>query len=194
MANVLICYGTTEGQTGKIAARMAEFAAEWGHAATVADAATSSARLPLGAFDAVVVAASVHRRRHQESVERFVRENLPALQRLPTAFFSVSLSAAGREPRQRDGARACADAFLQATGWRPGTVRLVAGALAYSRYGLLTRRLMQLIAWRESGDTDTSRDYEYTDWEKLRRDLEVFLAHAVPREADLRPIFAGEGV
>lgn len=193
MANVLICYGTTEGQTGKIAGRMVELAAEWGHTATAVDAA-SAARIPLGSFDAVVVAASVHRQRHQESVERFVRENLRALQRVPTAFFSVSLSAAGREPRQREGARACADAFLKTTGWRPGTVRLVAGALAYRRYGFFTRRVMQLIAWREGGDTDTSRDYEYTDWEQLRRDLGVFLAHAVPREADLRPIFAGEGI
>lgn len=198
MANVLIVYGTTEGQTRKIAGRLAELAREYGHAATLADAA-SDTRIPRGRYDAVIVAASVHRLRHQASVARFVRGSLSWLAHVPTAFFSVSLSAAGKEERQREGARRCADAFLRETGWDPGMVRLVAGALAYTRYGFLTRWLMKWIAWREGGDTDTSRDHEYTDWEQLRRDVELFLTRAVPsgtvrRETDLRPNFAGEGI
>lgn len=195
MANVLIVYGTTEGHTRRIAGRLAEFASEYGHAATVMDAA-AEARVPRGRYDAVIVAASLRRQRHQASAARFVRRNLAWIKHLPTAFFSVSLSAAGKDERQREGARRCADAFLKETGWHPGMVRLVAGALLYSRYGVVTRWVMRMIARREGGDTDTSRDYEYTDWEQLRRDLELFLTRAVPsgtvrRATDLRPIFAG---
>ncbi|HYH78718.1 MAG TPA: hypothetical protein VEX86_02955 [Longimicrobium sp.] len=40
MARLLIVYGTTEGQTRKIARRAAEFARELGHAADVVDSAT----------------------------------------------------------------------------------------------------------------------------------------------------------
>lgn len=183
MANVLIVYGTTEGQTRKIAGWMAERTREHGHAATLMDAADFPGRIVHGGYDAVIVAASVHGQRHQAPVERFVRENLDALRRVPTAFFSVSLSAAGREPRQRESARRCAQAFLDETGWRPYPVGLVAGALAYTRYDLPTRWVMKLIAWREGGDTDTTRDWEYTDWEQLRRELEAFLAHLEPAAA-----------
>ena len=66
-------------------------------------------------------------------------------------------------------------------------LRLVAGALVYSRYNWLTRWMMRRIARKEGGDTDTARDYEYTDWDALRRDVEIFLAHAVPAAPAPRP-------
>ena len=37
-----------------------------------------------------------------------------------------------------------------------------AGALRYRDYGLLKRLMMKWIARQEGGDTDTSRNYEYT--------------------------------
>lgn len=191
MASVLIVYGTTEGHTRTVAGRLAELVSEYGHAATVLDAGGGSALLPRGRYDAVIVAASVHRGRHQPAAERFVRHNLTALQRLPAAFFSVSLSAAGKTARHRLDAKRCAEAFLRQTGWKPALTRPVAGALAYSRYGRVTRAVMRFIAWREGADTDPSRDYEYTDWERLRRDLELFLTHAVPPARPNRAVHAG---
>jgi hypothetical protein len=47
-------------------------------------------------------------------------------------------------------------------------VKEVAGALKYTRYGWLKRRVMRYIAGKAGGSTDTSRDHEYTDWEDLR--------------------------
>ncbi|HEU0014491.1 MAG TPA: flavodoxin domain-containing protein [Longimicrobium sp.] len=184
MAKVLIVYGTTEGQTRKIAAWIAAVATEHGHLATVVEAGGGAVRALPACYDALIVAASVHRGTHQAPVARFVRDNLPALQSVPAAFFSVSLSAAGKQPRQRADARRCAEEFLRTTGWRPGRVSTVAGALAYTKYGLLTRWIMKRIARREGGDTDTSRDHEYTDWERLRRDVERFLEHAVGSDAE----------
>ena len=37
----------------------------------------------------------------------------------------------------------------------------------YSRYGTLERFVMKRIAKRAGGGTDTSRDYEYTDWDEV---------------------------
>jgi menaquinone-dependent protoporphyrinogen oxidase len=182
MASVLIVYGTTGGHTRRVAGRIASVVSEYGHAATLVDAA-SGAVPPVTAYDAVVVAASVHRRRHQPTVGRFVRANRVALTRRPTAFFSVSLSAAGSRTAHQADARGCADAFLVETGWRPSLVRLVAGELAYTRYPALTRWVLRLIAWRAGGATDTSRDHEYTDWKRLRSDVETFLLEAVPAPA-----------
>ena len=45
---------------------------------------------------------------------------------------------------------------------------MVAGALPYTRYGWIKRMMMRRIVAKAGGDTDTSRDYEYTDWNDLR--------------------------
>lgn len=77
--------------------------------------------------------------------------------------------------------------FLDETGWRPDRTFLVAGALAYSRYGFLKRRVMRWISRREGGDTDTSRDYEYTDRDGLRGDGEDYLRVLARVPADAAP-------
>jgi menaquinone-dependent protoporphyrinogen IX oxidase len=58
---------------------------------------------------------------------------------------------------------------VRRTGWRPREVAAIAGALAYSKYNVLIRFLMRLIVGAAGGDTDTSRDYEYTDWDAVER-------------------------
>lgn len=76
----------------------------------------------------------------------------------------MSLSAAGTRPEQHEDAQRMAQGFLDATGWKPRRVELVAGALMYRRYNFIMRFLMKRIASKAGGDTDTSRDYDYTDW------------------------------
>ena len=49
-------------------------------------------------------------------------------------------------------------------------IKVVAGALQYTKYNWFIRWVMRRIVSRAGGDTDTSRDYEYTDW----KDLELF--------------------
>jgi menaquinone-dependent protoporphyrinogen oxidase len=45
----------------------------------------------------------------------------------------------------------------------------VAGALVYSKYSFFTKLIMKTISRRAGGPTDTSRDYEFTDWVALDR-------------------------
>jgi menaquinone-dependent protoporphyrinogen oxidase len=45
----------------------------------------------------------------------------------------------------------------------------LAGRLAYTQYGILTRLLMTWIARRQGGPTDTSRDHELTNWDEVAR-------------------------
>ena len=44
---------------------------------------------------------------------------------------------------------------------------MIAGALAYSRYPLPVKWLMKRIAKQAGQSTDTSQDYEYTDWKQV---------------------------
>jgi hypothetical protein len=72
-ASVLALHGTTEGQTRKIARVLAAR----GRAATLVDAAETTAGLDPAAFDAALIAASLHLERYQAAVEYFVRWRLP---------------------------------------------------------------------------------------------------------------------
>ena len=181
MARLLIVYGSSEGQTRKIAHYIAGVARELGHRAQVEDSAGLPADLDLGRFDGLVIAGSLHAGRHQPALQHFVRKNVRALSRLPSAFFSVSLSATGSDLA---GARRCAQAFLDETGWQPWVLSLTAGALKYTRYGWLTRWMMRRIARRAGGDTDTRRDYEYTDWGRLRSEVESFFLDKLQAQAE----------
>jgi menaquinone-dependent protoporphyrinogen oxidase len=173
---VLIVYGTTEGQTRKISERIGERIRELGHDAALQDSASLPADLDVGAYDAVIAAASVHQHRFQASLVHFVKERLEQLQAKPTAFVSVSLSTV-LEGNQQE-AQGYVDQFLAETGWHPTRTELVAGALVYTRYDFFKRQIMKLIVWRGGGPTDASQDFEFTDWDALSRFVDSFIVTA----------------
>ncbi|NWJ97145.1 MAG: hypothetical protein HXX20_15280 [Chloroflexi bacterium] len=92
-----------------------------------------------------------------------------------SAFFSVSVSAASFNTKNRGLADQYVAKFWQETGWRPDKVTLFGGALQYSKYNLLTKFLLQRMTKRSLGPTVTWRDYEFTDWEDVTRFAEEFL-------------------
>ena len=174
--NVLLLYGTTEGQTGKIARFVTERLVQDGQKALMIEARESAFIPDLGEFDAVLIAASLHAGRFQREVIEFVKHNRQALAEKSSALLSVSLSAAGRDPQDVVGLATCVAQFIEQTGWTPGRVHHVAGALRYSAYGLITRWVMRHIAARRGAPTDTRRDYELTDWQDLARFIDEFAA------------------
>ena len=178
MATFLVCYGTGEGQTEKIATRIGSTLRDRGHEVTVADLGEGSPDQPLTEFDAVLVGSSIHVGTHQSAVRTFVGEHRDVLASRPTGFFQVSLSSATADEQRRAEAAKYVDEFVESTGWHPDRIGLFGGALRYSEYGFLTRLLMKRIAADATGDTDTSQDYEYTDWEEVEafaRDFAAFV-------------------
>lgn len=85
----------------------------------------------------------------------------------PTSFFQVSLSSAVDDEERQADAAGYVESFLDETEWHPDRIALFGGALRYSKYGFLKRLLMKQIAKEATGDTDASRDYEYTDWAEV---------------------------
>jgi menaquinone-dependent protoporphyrinogen oxidase len=181
MSKILIGYGTTEGQTARIAEYIADVIRGQGHEAQVLDLKRSK-DVPLDRTDAVVIGGSIHMGKHEESVRDFVRKNRGALERLPSAFFSVSLAAHG----DMENARAYVENFEQQTGWRPTQVGYFGGALLYRQYGLIKRLMMKKIVRDKPGNLslDTSRDHEYTEWDDVRRFAEDFLKRLVSDDED----------
>ena len=181
MSRILVIYGTTEGQTAKIASRLGDALREEGASADVANA--GDAWPDPHPYDAVIVAASIHVGGYQRAVRRWVRAHVDVLNGKPTAFVSVCLAVLQPEAEVQQELSAIVDRFLKKTGWRPSTTKHVAGALAYSQYNWLKRRAMVRIVRKAGGDTDTSRDYEYTDWADVRA-----FAGAFARSLPARPI------
>jgi menaquinone-dependent protoporphyrinogen oxidase len=93
-----------------------------------------------------------------------------------TAFLSVSLSAASKDPDDLKGLEGCVSRFLAATRWRPGKVHHVIGAFKYTQYDFFKRWGMKLIAYQKGVSTDASRDLEMTDWVELASVTDAFVA------------------
>ena len=176
MTRILIGYGTTDGQTARIAERVAGVIRRHGMEAQTLDLKQSK-DTGLDGFDAVIVGASIHMGKHEGYIVEFVRKNRLKLQDLPSAFFSVSLAAHG----DMANAEAYLANFQQETGWQPAQVGLFSGALLYRQYGFIKRLMMKKIVSDKPGNlsTDTSRDHFYTDWDEVERFAEAFLERLV---------------
>ena len=182
MSDILVVYASKHGQTAKIAARLAEVLGDEGHSAHLHDA-PSAAELKLTDHDAVIVGASIHAGRYQEELIEWVERHATALNTMPSAFFSVCLTAAEDSDESRAATRAYLDDFEELTGWTPRRRTTFAGALQYREYDFMTRLLMRILMQRGDYPTDSSRDYDYTDWqavEQFARACAAMAAAAAP--------------
>ncbi len=180
-----VFFATREGHTEHIAEHVAADLRKLGFDVDVI-CVRQPVAFALDNYSAAVLAASVHGGRHEKEMVEFVKENRAELERMTTAFLSVTLSEAGAERHDASPAahRQFADDvdrmlgnFFHETSWLPTYTRPVAGALLYSRYNFLVRFIMKHIARQAGGDTDTSRDYVYTDWLGLDRFVDELAAH-----------------
>lgn len=172
---ILVAYATRHGQTEEIARRIAAELGEEGHTAELHDLDSAGKAVDLSRYRATIVAAPIHAGGYPPSVVSFLRREHARLNELPSAFVSVGLAIASKTSDGRAQTLPHVQKLCERTGFRPAHTELVAGALKYSRYGFLMRYVMRRIAAHEGGDTDTSRDYEYTDWTALAEFTRAFV-------------------
>jgi menaquinone-dependent protoporphyrinogen oxidase len=185
MPDALILYASTHGQTAKIATRIGELVGASGAVAHVVDVG-DGADPEVAAYDLVIAGASIHTGHHQREMVEWARTHAAALDLVPSAFFSVSLTAADDTDEALSATRGYLDDFLEDTGWTPRMRASFAGALLYREYNLPTRLLMKLIMARGHHPTDVSEDVEYTDWYAV----DAF-AHECAGLLDSQPAYSG---
>jgi len=175
---IAVLYATREGQTKKIAEHISGVLVLRGFDVDVKNLRQDAGSVDLNSYAGAILLSSVHAGRHEREMTAFVKAHLPELQGLPSAFISVTLSEAGAEMLDNTaeeralhsaGVREVFEKFFVDTGWRPQHVKPIAGALLYSKYNPLVRFVMKRIARKAGAGTDTSRDYEYTNWVSLDR-------------------------
>ena len=174
--NVMIVYGTTEGQTRKIAEWTATYIRDREHHVDLRDSAEPMPNLELGLFHAFIIAASVHQQYHQESVTDFVIAHHKLLNAKPSAFISVSLSAVLEGERAE--AQRYVDHFVSVTGWYPRMTLLLGGALRFTEYDYFQEQIVKFIVMKDGGAKSGQSDREFTDWKTLANFIDTFRERA----------------
>jgi menaquinone-dependent protoporphyrinogen oxidase len=178
---VLIVYATTEGHTRDLAHYVMRNLSGDGHRVAVEEAPADPPDPDPSAYEAAILAGSVHVGRYQPNLVRFARARNAELAATPSAFVSVSLSAAGLNPDDWEGLDRCLARFEHETLWRPAAIHQAAGAIRYSQYDFFKRLVLHHIAARRGRRTVTSDDYDLTDYGALIGFCRDFLAHAAAR-------------
>ena len=178
MGPIVVLYATRQGQARRVAEYLALRLRALGAIVDVYDLASLPDAFSLSRYSQAVLAASVHVGKHEPEMVAFATEHRASLHAMPTWFLSVSGGEATAEDasapadvraRASQQAQACIDRFIAATGWHPGHVKPVAGAMLYTQYNFLVRFIIRHIAKRSGTKVDTTRDREYTDWTSIDR-------------------------
>lgn len=161
----LILYSTRDGQTLKIARCIADRLIEDNHPCDVVDLGQAG-QIDLQRYDRALIGAAIRYGHFAAELHDFIKLQLDWLNRVPSAFFAVNLTARKADKRTPQ-TNAYTRKFLAATPWQPDCCAVFAGALRYPRYRWFDRIMIQLIMRMTGGETDSSKEVEYTDWHQV---------------------------
>lgn len=188
MTAVLIAFASREGQTRKICVHVARRIEAAGATTQLIDLSLGAPDTHVERCDAAIIAGSVHRGRMDQSLLNFLMRNGGAIARVPSAFVSVSLSAASLETGARSAIDEITSQLLHDVGWQPDSVLHVAGAVDLEALNLLERcaihAVMQHRGVELGGENGRT---ELTDWSEVDR-----FADAMLQQLALRPAVSAE--
>ncbi len=172
MGKVAIVFASVGGQTRKIAFYMEAKLQEYGYSTRLVDLSKPIMPLP-SSVDTIIYGSPIYRGQSRRAVRNWVRQNKRYLVSAKSALFTVSLNAADRHERARGEDDRLLREFMDQSGWVPDYAASFAGDLQYLNYSWLIKRVMKGIAARAGGDTDTSKNFEYTNWNQVDSFLEA---------------------
>jgi menaquinone-dependent protoporphyrinogen oxidase len=165
LRNILIVYSTTDGHTPRICAHMKRImeGPDWQVTILALEQANP---LDLSTYDRIVIGASIRYGKHQPAVARFIERHQSALERQPSAFFTVNIVA--RKPnKNRPDTNPYLLKYLRQISWKPQLLGVFAGKLDYPKYGFFDRQMIRFIMLITKGPTDPKTVVEFTDWAQV---------------------------
>lgn len=167
----LILYSSRDGQTQAIAFYIANKLQDTLNCDVIS--LQQADDVDLTQYQQILIGASVRYGRFHPALKKFVKRNATLLNHIPSAFFATNLTA--RKPEKRSPqTNAYTRKFLLSSPWQPKQCAVFAGALRYPRYRWLDRVMIRLIMKITGGETDTSKEVEYTDWQQVDRFTQEF--------------------
>ena len=171
--SVLIAFGSIEGQTRKVAHFVEALAKDAGLDVSVHDTSDRLSNVSFDGVDQVILAASVHERRHPKDFELFVSANHDHLEERKTLLLSISLNAAF--PGGQQEAQDYMDEMKLRTQLEPTDEALVAGAVRKRSYDYYATQILQHVVLRGRNIDPSVQEHEFTDWDALAMKVSTFL-------------------
>ena len=165
MKKILFLYATTDGQTVKICKHIQSELPEY--YCELQDL-NNSAAVDFSSYEKIVVGASIRYGHLSKNLYHFIDANIEDLNRNKVAFFCVNLTAR-KEEQGKDTPEGSVymRTFLKKSPWTPKLQGVFAGALRYPKYKFFDRIMIQFIMKITGGETDTTKEIEYTNWNKV---------------------------
>nr|WP_246225765.1 menaquinone-dependent protoporphyrinogen IX dehydrogenase [Vibrio agarilyticus] len=158
-------YSSREGQTRKILAFIQEQLPEYDFDILNLH---EHPTVEFSRYDKVLVGASIRYGHLNKALYQFIARYYRELTQVNAAFFCVNLTAR-KEAQGKDTPEGSAyiRTFLSKSQWQPKMIGVFAGALYYPRYGWFDKMMIKFIMTMTGGETDTNKEVEYTNWEKV---------------------------
>lgn len=159
----IILYSTREGQTSKIANFLAD---KLGVEECELVDLHQVNNIDLSQYEKVIIGASIRYGHFNKKLYHFIQKNLQQLEQSKATFYGVNLTAR-KEGKDTPEGSSYIQTFLKKSPWTPSLVGVFAGALYYPRYRWFDRVMIRFIMTMTGGETDTTKEVEYTNWEKV---------------------------
>ena len=160
----IIIYSSTDGQTKKICEVIKEnLINKDAHRLLSIDDISD---INIENYDYIIIGASIRYGKHSPKVLNFIKRNFEILNTKKNAFFSVNVVARKKEKNEPE-TNPYVSKFLKNTNWIPKKIGVFAGKIDYPKYKLLDKYAIKFIMLITKGPTDTSKTYEFTDWDMV---------------------------
>lgn len=162
----LLClYSTREGQTKKILHRIAR---HFDDAECDFVDLNENPTVEFSRYQKIIIGASIRYGKLNPSLYRFIDLHKMELETSGAAFICVNLTARKEsEGKDTPEGSVYVKTFLKKSPWQPSMIGVFAGALYYPRYKWFDRMMIKLIMTLTGGETDTTKEVEYTNWDKV---------------------------
>ena len=164
MTSFLIIYSSTDGHTKIICDRIKKTLEDRNSVELVS--LEDVKKIDLSKFEKIIIGASIRYGKYRESLFDFIDKNKNTIDTKKNAFFSVNVVARKKE-KNKPETNPYVSKFLKNTNWIPKKIGVFAGKIDYPKYKLLDKYAIKFIMLITKGPTDTSKTYEFTDWDMV---------------------------
>ena len=162
MKKILLTYSTVDGHTKTICEKILSYSET-----SQVDILPIDSSINIKDYDTVVIGASIRYGKYREEIFEFIKENEDLLNSKDNAFFSVNV-VARKENKNKPETNPYLIKFLNKISWQPKILDVFAGKIDYPKYKFLDKYAIKFIMWITKGPTDTSKVYEFTDWNRVK--------------------------